>query len=146
MKTLRYMLAALLLMALVAIPAFAEPVPTTAFSDLTNPADSVQTIEAATANADEIITAAEGEEAATTTGTTVLATEPPTQEATVPEEFLYYGDRTVARDQKLAPLEYIQANAISLAALVLAVLALLLAIAALAKNRQPGRRRMKDFF
>ena len=142
MKTVRYMLATLLLMALIAVPAFAEPNVTTAFSDLTNPADPVRTIEAVTANADEIITAAEGEEAATTvtTTTTVLLTEPSTQEATAPEAVLY------GAAAKLTPLEYIQANALSLAALAAAALALVLAIAALAKTKQPGRRKMKDFF
>ena len=142
MKTLRYMLAALLLMALVAAPAFAEPNVTTAFSDLTDPADPVQTIEAVTANPNEIITAAEGEEATVTTTATVLhtAATAATQEATVPEA-VFYGAAA-----KLTPLEYIQANALSLAALAAAALALVLAIAALAKTKQPGRRKMKDFF
>ena len=152
MKTVRYILAALLLAALIAVPAFAEPVPTTAFSDLTNPADPVQTIEAVTANADEIITAVdgeiittiEGEEAAATVVITAAATEPPTEAATVPEDFLY--SSLYGAEAKLTPLEYIQANAISLAALAVGALALLLAIIALVKNRQPGIRKMKDFF
>jgi len=155
MKTVRYILAALLLMALIAVPAFAEPVPTTAFSDLTDPADPVRTIEAVTANADEIVTAvdgaivtaAEGEEVTTTMAvTTVTATEPPTEEVTFPEELLYVHELAAGRAAKLTPLEYIEANALSLTALAAAALALVLAIVALAKNKQPGRRKMKDFF
>jgi len=127
MKMIRTALIALLLTALLAVPGFAEPAEDT------------------TASAVELTNAA-GEPIEPTQP--VVTTTEPTTIGIVPiaggleDDLLLIGEIPAP-----TPLEYIEAHAISFAALAVSVLALLFSVVALAKTKKKsGHRRMKNYF
>jgi len=144
MKTIRYALIALLLMALLAVPAFAEPegdatVPVqTVFDGEIEPEESTDADDIQPASAPDV-----------TYGIVAI-------NETLDDEFLEKEPRDDLLDgdglpdfesTKPTPLEYVEANAISYAALAIGALALLLSVIALAKSqKQSGRRKMKNYF
>jgi len=140
MKTIRYALIALLLMALLAVPAFAEPEGDT---DATVP---VQTV-APNDSDQEDSTDVDGIQPVDVPDVTfgIVAINETLDDESLEKE--PRDDLLGFESAKPTPLEYIEANAIPFAALAAAGLALLFSVIALAKSKkQSGRRKMKNYF
>lgn len=139
MKTLRYTLLALPLAALLAVAVCAPCFAAWPFSPAAEP-----TTLAPQPRASLTQTAAQTEP--TTEPTTQAATQATTV-GVVPIMEAVQEDILLGLEVEPTPLEYIEANALPLAALAAAGLALLLSAIALAKTKKKSsRRRMKNYF